>query len=60
MEVHHSAKSTIFTSQLPLVKWHDFVADTNLGRCDIRQAITQRSQTRIKRRIDEKSTQKLD
>ena len=31
MEDRHSSKSTIFTSQLPLTKWHDFIADPTLA-----------------------------
>jgi DNA replication protein DnaC len=31
MEDRHSSKSTIFTSQLPLTTWHDFIADPTLA-----------------------------
>ena len=31
MEDRHNNKSTIFTSQLPLTKWHDFIADPTLA-----------------------------
>ncbi len=31
MEDRHNSKSTIFTSQLPLEKWHDFIADPTLA-----------------------------
>lgn len=31
MEDRHNSKSTIFTSQLPLEKWHDFIDDPTLA-----------------------------
>ncbi len=31
MEDRHNSKSTIFTSQLPLTQWHDFIADPTLA-----------------------------
>ena len=31
MEDRHSSKSTLFSSQLPLAKWHDFIADPTLA-----------------------------
>ncbi|UZE94408.1 IS21-like element helper ATPase IstB [Alkalimarinus alittae] len=31
MEDRHNSKSTLFTSQLPLTQWHDFIADPTLA-----------------------------
>lgn len=31
MEDRHNSKSTVFTSQLPVTQWHDFIADPTLA-----------------------------
>lgn len=54
LEDRYGKKSIIITSQIPVVKWYDFIAEPTLADANNGQIGRECAQNRIKRRISKK------